>query len=106
MVMMAARMGTSSAPECARLSMAGDEAELTWPTVDSSFGDCSIEERSFTFPARVLAMAVDEFEAWVASENAKHNARTAADAAMAEAAKQRAELATLAALKAKYEPKA
>lgn len=87
---------------CARLTIEGDEATLSWPDIEYAYGDSSLEVESKSFPAHLLTMPPAEFAAWKEEQISKGKAaQLASDAARAEQRK-RDELATLAALKQKY----
>ncbi len=93
--------------QCARLSVADDPEDdrifISWPEIDLSYGEHSVECYMQDFPAHLLSMPADEFAQWKAAAIQKGKEdEEIRQAALLERDRLN-ELTTLAALKAKYE---
>lgn len=89
--------------EYAHVTINGDVATLSWPEAESNYDSCSLEGYSFAFPAALLFMDDTRFDEWKAEQVAEAKRQSEARQRAYQEMKRQEELATLAALKAKYE---
>lgn len=93
-----------SEAEFARLEIAGEQAILRYPELESGYYDSgdTIESRDVSFPAYLLFLSEDVFKKWKAVERAAYDEKERKADAARIVERERKERAELAALKAKY----